>query len=83
MEELKAMCAIGWGLAIISPFVWRMVYNWYDEKHKDDTIHISTEGYVGMFGTCQNCKQSVPKFTTTVSPTKFCPHCGQALEWDE
>lgn len=33
MEELKVMCAIGWCLAIISPFVWRMVYNWDDEKH--------------------------------------------------
>ncbi len=46
-------------------------------------IHLSTEGDDGMFGTCPNCKQSVPKYTTTISPTKFCPHCGQALKWDE
>ena len=49
----------------------------------DIRVHIETEGDDGMFGTCPNCDQSVPKFTTTVEPTKFCPHCGQALKWDE
>ena len=34
--NIEAFAAIGWGLAIISPFVWRAVFNWYDEKHKDD-----------------------------------------------
>ncbi len=36
VEELKLLCAIGWYFAIISPFVWRLFFNWYDEKNKDN-----------------------------------------------
>lgn len=33
---LKILAMLGWGLLIISPFVWRAFFNWYDEKHKDE-----------------------------------------------
>jgi len=33
---MEIFCAIGWYLVIISPIVWRAIFNWYDEKHKDD-----------------------------------------------
>ena len=36
--SIKFVAAIGWYLAIISPFVWKFIFNWYDEKHKDDEI---------------------------------------------
>lgn len=34
MLEILAMS--GWGLLIISPFIWRAIFNWYDEKYKDE-----------------------------------------------
>ena len=34
MLEILAMS--GWGLLIISPFVLRAFFNWYDEKHKNE-----------------------------------------------
>ena len=33
---LKVIALIGWALLIISPFVWRAIFNWYDEKHRND-----------------------------------------------
>ncbi len=36
--SIELFTAIGWYLVIVSPFVWRMFYNWYDEKNKDDVI---------------------------------------------
>lgn len=37
MDYLKIVAAIGWALAIISPFVWRYIFNKWDEKWgKDD-----------------------------------------------
>ena len=35
---LEAFAAFGWYLFIISPFIWRAIYNWYNEKHKGDEI---------------------------------------------
>lgn len=54
-----------------------------DYTDDSNPIPISAEGYDGGIGTCQNCRKSVPKFTTTVTPTRFCPHCGRALKWCE
>lgn len=34
--DLEVFAALGWFLFIISPIIWRAVYNWYDDKHKDD-----------------------------------------------
>ena len=36
--SIELFAAIGWSFAIVSPFVWRAFYNWYDERHKDDEI---------------------------------------------
>lgn len=33
---LETVAAIGWALVVISSFVWRAFFNWYDERHKDD-----------------------------------------------
>lgn len=36
MDDLKIITAIGWGLAIISPFVWRYIFNKWDDKWGND-----------------------------------------------
>lgn len=35
MIELKAIAEIGWALVVMSPFVWRAIFNWIDD-HSDD-----------------------------------------------
>ena len=37
--SLEVFAVIGWSLAVISPFVLRAVFNWYDERHEDDGGH--------------------------------------------
>ncbi len=32
METLKMLAEIGWTLVIVSPFIWRVVFNYCDEK---------------------------------------------------
>lgn len=68
-----------WTVHTIVELVHKELCQWMH----DNPIHLSTEGNDGAFGTCPNCKQSVPKYTTTISPIKFCPHCSQALKWDK
>lgn len=38
------LCELGWALFVISPFIWRFIFNWYDEKHKDDRTSFIERG---------------------------------------
>jgi hypothetical protein len=35
MTELKLLAEIGWALVVLSPFIWRAVFNYLD-KHDGD-----------------------------------------------
>lgn len=72
MLEILAMS--GWGLLIISPFVWRAIFNWSDKKHEDEPVlsHEDVEGvpHCGSCGWVQSWG------------CNYCDHCGKPLRWE-
>lgn len=36
METLKLLAEIGWTLVILSPFIWRAVFNYWDSKYEKE-----------------------------------------------
>ncbi len=36
METLKLLGEIGWTLVILSPFIWRAVFNYWDSKYEEE-----------------------------------------------
>jgi len=72
MLEILAMS--GWGLLIISPFVWRAIFNWYDEKHEDEPVlsHEDADGvpHCGSCGWVQSWG------------CNYCDNCGKPLRWE-
>lgn len=34
--SIELFAAVGWYLFIISPILWRFIFNYYDDRHKDD-----------------------------------------------
>lgn len=36
METLELLAEIGWTLVILSPFIWRAVFNYWDRKYEEE-----------------------------------------------